>query len=110
MADYRPTREIRLNLKSEHPVRVTHLDTPPKIDRPKKIHRRHLLPLVKEGKEREFHSNTPPLALTRSTPMAVGGAVVLVRDVELTSPGVQDTASNVGEPSAAINGEGVFYT
>src|SRR6266436_2746196 len=110
MAEYRPTREIRLIPKSDQPVRVPPLVEPPRIDRPKRIHRRHLLPLVKEGMEREFHSNTPPLALTRSLPMAVGGDVVLVRDVELTSPAAQDTASNVGEPSTAINDQIVFYT
>jgi len=36
--------------------------------------------------------------------------LVLVTNTELTGPAQQDTASNVGEPSTAMNGQVVFYT
>ena len=38
------------------------------------------------------------------------GAVALLLDTELASPGQQQTASNVGEPSAAINDRVVVYS
>ena len=41
---------------------------------------------------------------------AVRGDFVLLRNVELLSPGQQSTASSVGEPSVAMNGDVVFYT
>src|SRR4029077_20468131 len=36
--------------------------------------------------------------------------LALVTSTELSEPGTQQLASNVGEPSTAINGEIVFYT
>jgi hypothetical protein len=38
------------------------------------------------------------------------GAIALLLDTELASPGQQQTASNVGEPSAAINDRVVVYS
>jgi hypothetical protein len=89
---------------------VTHLDQPPRAPaREKRIHRRHVLPLIREGVEREFHSTTPPLrALQR--PMAATDQVVLVLNSEVSGPTRQSTASNVDEPSAAVNGKVAFYT
>ena len=103
-------KEIRLPLKSSEPLKLKHLIEPPTIKRPKKIHGRHLLPLVKEGAERDFHGTTREMALYRSSPLATGGELALVRNTELSSPATSQTASNVGEPSVAMNGNVVFYT
>ncbi len=110
MADYKPPKEVRLQAPSSRPIEVRHLDTPPTFVNPKRIHPRRQLPLVKEGVEREFHSTTRELALFRSSPMATGGELALVTNTELTSPGANRTASNVDEPSVAINGDVVVYT
>jgi hypothetical protein len=109
MANGETRHPVRLPRISEAPVQVQHLHQPPVIDRPKRIHPRHLLPRVREGAEREFHSTTPPLALAPS-PRAVMGEMSVLRNVELLSPGQQNTASSVGEPSVAMNGDVVFYT
>ena len=102
-------KEIRQLSASSEPVQVKHLDTPPTITRPKKAHKRHLLPLVREGAEREFHSTTARLAL-QMAPSTSGGNIGLALNTALTSPATQQTASNVDEPSTAINGDVVFYT
>jgi hypothetical protein len=70
------------------------------------------LPFVKEGAEREFHSLTRQVALHRPLALAAAPAdeIALVTSTELTSPGAQRTASNVGEPSVAIHDQVVFYT
>jgi hypothetical protein len=105
--------EFRLKPVSPASIAVKHLDRPPKFRRPKKIHPRHLLPLVREGKEREFHSLTTPApirSLAMLAPMAASDELSLVTNTELTGPTQQDTASNVGEPSVAINGNVVFFT
>ena len=87
---------------------LTSLDEPPKFEKPKRIHPRRLLPLIEEGVEREVHSLSARAILAP----AAGAAddVRLVLNSELTRPGEQHTASNVGEPSCAINGNVVFYT
>src|SRR5689334_16704583 len=108
MADY-DAPQVRLTPVAQSPVPIKPLQNPPRIDRPKRIHRRHLLPRVREGAEREFHSTTPPLALA-AAPRAVRGEISLVKNFELLSPGQQSTASTVGEPSLAVNGDVVFYT
>jgi len=95
------------------PIRVEHLPAPPRFVQPKRIHPRRYLPLIREGMERGVHSVTPPAAYHRVLTMAeAAGAddLALVTNTELTSPGQQQTASNVGEPSAAMNGNVVFYT
>ena len=68
-----------------------------------------MLPLVREGAEREFHSTTARLAL-QMAPSTSGGNIGLALNSALTSPATQQTASNVDEPSTAINGDVVFYT
>lgn len=106
---------VRLHPAAAHPVQVKHLDEPPKFVKPKRIHPRRVLPFIPEGAERGFHSTTMeaafrrPLSLADPAPAATG-EVVLLTNTELTSPGAQQTASNVGEPSVAANGEVVFYT
>jgi hypothetical protein len=105
-------------LRSAAPViQVLHLDEPPTFVKPKKIHRRHLLPLIREGDERGFHSQTTaamlrPAAMAGPMDLAMAATdeVVLAKNTELTAPGKKRTASNVGEPSVAVNGNVVFYT
>ena len=41
---------------------------------------------------------------------AAGDEIKLLRNTELTGPATNSTASNVGEPSCAINGDVVVYT
>ncbi len=68
------------------------------------------LPSVKEGVERQFHSTTPA-ARADSAPLAVpADELTLVINSELAGPAQSQTSANVGEPSAAINGNVVFYT
>ena len=89
-------------------VTVKHLDSPPKIQRAKKIHARRLLPFVREGKERGVHSST--WAATIRPADSPDQELRLFLNTELTGPAQNQTGSNVGEPSTAINGNVVFYT
>jgi hypothetical protein len=101
---------------------VKHLAAPPTFVKPKKIHPRHVLPLIREGLERGFHSQSeeaflrphsmvsPMAALTTLLPLASSDELTVVTNTELKSAADQRTASNVGEPSAAMNGSVVFYT
>src|SRR5947209_13125526 len=96
-------------------VAVKHHDAPPPFEKRQSIHRRRLLPRVKEGKERAFHSVTREIALTLQRAFPVGqrantDEIALVTDSELTQPGQQKLASSVGEPSVAANGDVVMYT
>jgi len=89
-------------------VQVRHLDAPPKIQRPKKIHERRRPPLVREGEERPFHSlNTRAIIHHAEAP---GQDINIVLNTPLTEPGQNGTAGTVGEPSCSINGDVVFYT
>jgi hypothetical protein len=89
-------------------VRVDHLDQPPKITRPKRIHPRRLLPFVAEGKERPVHSlNTRAFI---HSPQAAGQDIQVELNTPLTQPAQNRTASNVGEPSVSVNGDVVFCT
>jgi hypothetical protein len=95
-------------------VTVQLLAAPPKFVKPSGIHPRRLLPLIREGAEREFHSVTPeafmrPLGMA-SRAAAAGEEIAVVTHTELAGPGQKKTASNVGEPSAAINQNVVVYT
>jgi len=105
---------FRLRIPAPEPIQVKHLAQLPKYARPKRLHPRRTLPLVREGPEREFHSITRQVAFHRalpvSMPMATTDELVLVTNTELTSPATQQRGSNVGEPSAAINDQVVFYT
>ena len=88
------------------------LDTPPAIERPKRIHPRHLLPLISEGAERDVHSVSKEIRLAPAfmAARAAGDEIKLLRNTELTGPATNSTASNVGEPSCAIKGDVVLYT
>jgi hypothetical protein len=98
-------------------VAVRHLDLPPKFEKPKRVHPRRVLPLIREGAEREFHSLSSRAVMELHRPRFLGapmaaavGELVLTTNTELTSPAQTQTASNVDEPSAAANGQVVFYT
>jgi hypothetical protein len=106
---------FRLPAPSPTPAQVRHLAAPPKFEKPKRIHLRRVLPRVREGAERHFHSTTMRAAIARPLAAAVPrraatDELALVTNGELTGPAQQDTASNVGEPSTAIHGKLVFYT
>jgi hypothetical protein len=107
-------RGLALYAAAHRPVQVKHLDTAPKFQKPKRVHPRRVLPLIREGAEREFHSTTPAalFELHRPIPLAAPAAdnIVLALNTELTSPAQQQTASNVGEPSVAANQQAVVYT
>ncbi|HEX7288398.1 MAG TPA: hypothetical protein VF532_19595 [Candidatus Angelobacter sp.] len=89
-------------------IEVRRLATPPKIERPKRIHPRRLLPFVPEGRERPFHSLNTRAIIHHAE--AAGLDIQVVLNTELTQPGQSHTAGNVGEPSVSINGDVVFYT
>lgn len=89
-------------------MEVRHLDSPPKITKPKRIHPRRLLPFVPEGKERDVHSLSPRAFIAR--PEDVGQNLQLVLNTPLTQPAQNRTASNVGEPGVSVNGDVVFFT
>jgi hypothetical protein len=105
---------VRLNAGAPGAITVTHLEQPPQfVQKQKKIHPRRVLPLVRDGLEREFHSRTPQAslrALDMVPPVVLGGELVVSKNTELTGPSQQRTASNVGEPSAAVNGGVLVYT
>lgn len=113
--EQRPAGSIRLRMASPKAIQVEHLGKPPKTVRRERIHRRRRLPLVKEGKEREFHSATTRVMFQRPQILAAAVRVAtddlaLVTNTELAGPGQQQLAATVGEPSAAINGQVVLYT
>ena len=109
MAGKYSTIEVTIPIVSGHAA-VEHLAVPPRFERPRRVHPRRVLPLVRPGKQRGFHSMTPELALFRSAPAPVGGNLAIDTNTALTAPGAQDTASSVDEPSVAMNGQTVFYT
>lgn len=88
------------------------LNEPPTIERPRRIHPRHLLPLVREGTERNVHSSTRDARFSAPTfaAEAPGDEVRIVVNTELGQPAANRTASNVGEPTCAVNGQVVLYT
>ncbi len=106
---------FRLLAPSQNAIQVRHLAVPPKFEKPKRIHARRVLPRVREGVERQFHSATMPGVIGRPLAMvaprrAATDELVLVTNAELTGPAQQDTASNVGEPSTAVSDQVVFFT
>src|SRR5437588_788997 len=106
--------QVRLNVKPQ-PIQVMHHNAPPPYPRRERIHPRRVLPRVREGKERDFHSLSDNVELIelralRAAVRAATDDLTLVRNTELAGPGQQQLASNVGEPSVAINGDVVMYT
>src|SRR3954467_12366436 len=107
------TATTKLARVGSQAVTVRHLDEPPQIvQKEKKIHPRRVLPLIAEGQEREFHSRSTQTllrSLTMSAPAASSDEVVLTTNTELAGPAKTRTASNVGEPSCAMNRDVVIY-
>jgi hypothetical protein len=95
---------------SKKPVALKSLVKPPTIDKPKRIHPRRFPPRVPEGEEHQLHSASVAMFAAAAAAPAPGEELAIARDTELTKPGSQSTASNVGEPSLAVNGSVVFYT
>lgn len=106
---------VNLAVPTRAPVQVKHLAAPPSFVKPKSIHPRRLLPFVREGIERHFHSTSTRAVLFRARDLkaparAAADDVTLFTNTALTEPTQNHTAANVGEPSAAINGKVVFFT
>ncbi|MCM3900782.1 MAG: hypothetical protein ND866_03685 [Pyrinomonadaceae bacterium] len=85
------------------------------------IHPRKVLPKPPAGPKIMDSLPTAPLALeegvppaamaaARTRPLAPTDTISLVKNVQLNDVATADTASHVCEPSAAINGNVVFYT
>lgn len=90
------------------PVQVRHLDAPSQIKREKGIHRRRLLPFVREGQEHPFHSLNAR-AVIHAAPSPEQD-IQIVLNTPMPEPGQNHVAGAVGEPSLSINGDVVFYT
>ena len=80
-------------------VALPHQEAPVRFQKPKRIHPRRVLPFVREGVEREFHSTTPQ-AMIAPEAHAAGDDLCVIVNTELTQPGQQQTAGNVGEPAS----------
>jgi hypothetical protein len=105
----------RLQVPEPKPVLVKYMNAPPPFKRRENIHARRVLPRVREGREREFHSVTGramllPPATRLFALQAAADDLTVVTNTELPEPGLQQLASNVGEPSVAVSGDVVFYT
>ena len=79
------------------PLGVKHLNMPPRVPRRDRIHPRRVLPRVKEGRERDFHS------VTRAVSYHLQGAIrattddlILTTNTELTGPAQSQLAASVG--------------
>jgi hypothetical protein len=110
-----PPEAFRLHVPSPEVIQVKHTEAPPRYQKRDRIHPRRILPRVKEGLERDFHSSTrevvfhPPLAASAAV-RAATDELAVVTNTELTGPGQRQLASNVDEPSVAVNGQVVFFT
>src|SRR5438309_1747862 len=109
MAGKYSTSEITIPAVTPH-AQVEHLAAPPTFHKPKRIHARRVLPRVTPGKKREIRSLTPELTHFRSAPVPAGGDVALELVTPLAGPATQNTASNVGDASVAMNGDVVLFT
>jgi hypothetical protein len=89
-------------------VEVRHLDSPPKFNKPKRIHPRRLLPFVAEGPERGVHSMSSRVRMLR--PQDASQDIQVLLNTPLTQPAQKATSSNVGEPSVSINDDVVVFT
>src|SRR5438105_1401906 len=87
------------------PVKVELVLHPPTIAKPKRIHTRHVLPLIGEGQERAIHSISREIAYHAENIRAVaaGEEIRLLVNTELAQPAKSRTASNVDEPSCSIS-------
>src|SRR5215472_18425410 len=100
-----------IRLVARQPVRVQHLAVPPRVARRDRIHARRVLPRVKEGKERDFHSVTRDLTYYRQALMlAATDDLTLTTNTELGEPAQSQLAASVSEPSVSAAGDVVVYT
>lgn len=81
----------------------------------REIHPRRTIPPVLEGPEVADPGPSPATDFAPTSPAALGlratsEEIRLVRNVALASAADNNAASDVGEPSVAINGSVVFYT
>ena len=90
-------------------ITVPYLESPPQIARRDNIHRRRQVPMVREGTEWAFHSRDTR-ALIHTTERAPAEDIRIIRNTAIVEPGQMRTASNVGEPSVAMNDDLVFFT
>ena len=90
-------------------VRLERAAMPVRIERPPRIHPRHLLPFVAEGVERGIHS-TSPRAMIAPAAAAPGSPVKILLNTPIIQPEQQRTAGTVGEPSVAVHGDVVLFT
>ncbi|HEY0607156.1 MAG TPA: hypothetical protein VGD58_29825 [Herpetosiphonaceae bacterium] len=81
----------------------------------REIHPRRIIPPVPEGPDVADSAPSPSIAISEAPSAALGlrsagEEIRLVRNVPLSSAADNDAASEVGDPSVAINGSVVFYT
>jgi hypothetical protein len=79
----------------------------------REIHPRRIIPSVPEGSDVSDPSPSPAANFSPSPALGTRGLrdeIVLLRNVMLDSAADNNAASDVGEPSVAINGSVVFYT
>jgi hypothetical protein len=110
-----PVSPLRLPAVVPEPVKITFIDLPPANAKRDRIHARRILPRVREGQERDFHSQTREIGFHLQMASATGvrdtsADLVLAVNSELTQPGIQRLASSVGEPSVAAKDNVVLYT
>jgi hypothetical protein len=96
-------------------ARFTLTKTPARLRRPARVRPRRLPHMIVEGNESTIFSATPRVALAGPAeplvqPLAATSRIALARDTELAQAAARRTASNVDEPSCAINGDVVLYT
>lgn len=111
-------------LKS-HVVKVDYLLKAYKFSEARKkdtIHPRKIMPKVRKGAKVQDMTPTAALAFEApvearamafrrgAAPMAATDTITLVKNLQLSDVATEDTASHVCEPSAAMNGEVIFYT
>ena len=111
----RPTAALKLHFPTTKVIAVKGLAVPPSFEKPKRIHPRRDIPMVAEGEELNVHSESPHMVFSEPHPIPLPAAaanqdLAIVRKTFLTAPAQQKTASNVGEPSCAANGDLIFYT
>lgn len=105
------SRNFRLEIPSRAPISVKHLARPPRVPQRDRVHPRRVLPLVRAGREREFHSLTRELgAHIQGVLRATGDDIEVLRNTELSQPAQSQLASSVGEPSVSASGTVVMYT
>src|SRR5215468_5870652 len=86
------TAAARLQVPTPKPVAVKYMSAPPPFKRRENIHPRRILPRVREGREREFHSLTPPTTLYRPLARAfvaqptIADDLTLLTNTELAQP------------------------